>query len=90
MTDPTKLAGAAKDGQKPADIDQAVQASIMDQGQIGDIYYGLSMARRTTTPAPARFEADQQRREPSPAQWRDHGRKQSLVSRKTFTAMCRW
>lgn len=42
MTDPTKLAGAAKDGQKPADIAQAVQSSIMDQGQIGDIYYGLS------------------------------------------------
>lgn len=42
MTDPTKLAGQAKDGQKPADIDQAVQASLMDQGQIGDIYYGLS------------------------------------------------
>jgi hypothetical protein len=42
MTDPTKLAGAAKDGQKPADIDQAVQTSIMDEGQIGDIYYGLS------------------------------------------------
>lgn len=42
MTDPTKLAGQAKDGQKPADIDQAVQASLMDHGQIGDIYYGLS------------------------------------------------
>ncbi|PAQ00902.1 lytic transglycosylase domain-containing protein [Mesorhizobium mediterraneum] len=42
MVDPTKLAGAAKDGQKPADIDLAVQDSIMDDGQIGDLYYGLS------------------------------------------------
>jgi hypothetical protein len=42
MTDPTKLAGQAKDGQKPVDIDQAVQTTLMDQGQIGDIYYGLS------------------------------------------------
>ncbi|WP_206631166.1 transglycosylase SLT domain-containing protein [Mesorhizobium sp. M7A.F.Ca.MR.362.00.0.0] len=42
MVDPTKLAGQAKDGQKPADIDLAVQTTLMDQGQVGDLYYGLS------------------------------------------------
>ncbi|WP_189523690.1 MULTISPECIES: transglycosylase SLT domain-containing protein [unclassified Mesorhizobium] len=42
MVDPTKLAGNIPGDIKPANIDEAVQASVMDQGQIGDIYYGLS------------------------------------------------
>ncbi|MER9176669.1 phage tail tip lysozyme [Mesorhizobium sp. M0955] len=42
MIDPAKLAGAPKEGQKPIDIDEAVRDSLMDEGQIGDIYYGLS------------------------------------------------
>ncbi|TGV15832.1 hypothetical protein EN816_00850 [Mesorhizobium sp. M8A.F.Ca.ET.173.01.1.1] len=42
MVNPKELAGNIPGDIKPAAIDQAVQASIMDQGQIGDIYYGLS------------------------------------------------
>ncbi|RUV65845.1 hypothetical protein EOA64_00435 [Mesorhizobium sp. M1A.F.Ca.IN.022.02.1.1] len=42
MVDPSKLAGKIPGDVKPADIDVAVQSSIMDQGQVGDIYYGLS------------------------------------------------
>jgi hypothetical protein len=42
MVDPTKLAGKIPNDIKTSDIDQAVQSQIMDQGQIGDIYYGLS------------------------------------------------
>lgn len=42
MVDPSKLAGTIPGGLKPADIDQAVQSGIMDQGQVGDVYYGLS------------------------------------------------
>jgi hypothetical protein len=42
MVDPSKLAGNIPNGVKPSDIDQAVQAQVMDQGQVGDIYYGLS------------------------------------------------
>lgn len=42
MVDPAKLAGNIPGDVKPANIDEAVQTSIMDQGQIGDIYYGLS------------------------------------------------
>jgi hypothetical protein len=42
MVDPTNLAGKIPNDIKTSDIDQAVQAQIMDQGQIGDIYYGLS------------------------------------------------
>lgn len=42
MVDPSKLAGKIPNDVKTSDIDQAVQAQIMDQGQIGDIYYGLS------------------------------------------------
>lgn len=42
LTDPSKLPGQIPGGYKPADIDAAIQTDIMDQGQIGDIYYGLS------------------------------------------------
>jgi hypothetical protein len=42
MVDPSKLAGKIPNDIKTSDIDQAVQQQIMDQGQIGDIYYGLS------------------------------------------------
>lgn len=42
MVDPSKLAGNIPNNVKTSDIDQAVQAQVMDQGQIGDIYYGLS------------------------------------------------
>jgi hypothetical protein len=42
MVDPTKLAGKIPGEVSSAMIDQAVQNQIMDQGQIGDIYYGLS------------------------------------------------
>lgn len=42
MVNPKDLAGNIPNGVKTSDIDQAVQASIMDQGQVGDIYYGLS------------------------------------------------
>lgn len=42
MIDPNKLAGALPNGLKQSDIDQSVQASIMEPGQIGDVYYGLS------------------------------------------------
>ncbi len=40
MVDPSKLPG--KSPETPANIDAAVQASLMDVGQIGDVYYGLS------------------------------------------------
>lgn len=40
LVDPTKLPGEAPF--KPAEIDTAIQAQIMDDGQIGDIFYGLS------------------------------------------------
>ncbi|MBZ9873074.1 transglycosylase SLT domain-containing protein [Mesorhizobium sp. BR1-1-9] len=42
MVDPSKLAGKIPGDIKTSDIDQAVQEQIMDQGQLGDIYYGLS------------------------------------------------
>jgi hypothetical protein len=42
MVDPAKLAGTLPNGIKPANIDEAVQGAIMEDGQIGDIYYGLS------------------------------------------------
>jgi hypothetical protein len=42
MVDPSKLAGKIPNEIKTSDIDLAVQAQIMDQGQVGDIYYGLS------------------------------------------------
>jgi hypothetical protein len=42
MVNPKDLAGNIPNNVKPSDIDQAVQAQIMDQGQVGDIYYGLS------------------------------------------------
>jgi hypothetical protein len=42
MVDPSKLAGTLPGGNTTATIDQAVQSDIMDQGQIGDLYYGLS------------------------------------------------
>jgi hypothetical protein len=42
MVDPKELAGNIPNGIKTSDIDQAVQANIMDQGKVGDIYYGLS------------------------------------------------
>lgn len=40
LVDPTKLPGQAPF--KPAEIDAEIQAKIMDEGQIGDIFYGLS------------------------------------------------
>lgn len=46
MVDPTKLAGTIPGGAPGVNvqalIDQTVQSTIMDHGQIGDIYYGLS------------------------------------------------
>jgi hypothetical protein len=42
MTDPSKLPGKLPAEQNTATIEQAVQTSLMDDGQIGDIYYGLS------------------------------------------------
>lgn len=42
MIDPAKLAGTLPGGMKPDAIDQQVQSSIMDAGQVGDVYYGLS------------------------------------------------
>jgi hypothetical protein len=42
MVDPSKLAGNIPYNIKTSDIDQAVQAQVMDRGQVGDIYYGLS------------------------------------------------
>lgn len=42
MVDPAKLAGTLPNDLKPSHIDAAVQTSIMDEGQIGDLYYGLS------------------------------------------------
>jgi len=40
LVDPSKLPGKAP--AKPAEIDEAVQSSLMDENQIGDLYYGLS------------------------------------------------
>lgn len=40
MVDPSKLPGQSPE--KPAVIDEAIQSEIMDVGQIGDVYYGLS------------------------------------------------
>lgn len=40
IIDPSKLPGVAP--VKPADIDSAIQSQIMDEGQIGDIVYGLT------------------------------------------------
>jgi hypothetical protein len=40
IVDPSKLPGTSPE--KPADIDEQVQATLMDTGQIGDIYYGLT------------------------------------------------
>jgi hypothetical protein len=40
MTDISKLPGSAT--VKPAEIDQAIQDNLMDEGSVGDIYYGLS------------------------------------------------
>ncbi len=40
VIDPSKLPGQSPE--KPAAIDEAIQASLMDAGQVGDIYYGLS------------------------------------------------
>ncbi|MBZ9807701.1 phage tail tip lysozyme [Mesorhizobium sp. ESP-6-2] len=42
MVDPSKLAGKIPNDIKTSDIDQAVQETLMDEGQIGDLYYGLS------------------------------------------------
>lgn len=38
--DPAKLPGTLP--VKPGDIDEAIQSTLMDEGQVGDIYYGLS------------------------------------------------
>ncbi|RVG08534.1 hypothetical protein CN234_17275 [Sinorhizobium meliloti] len=40
IIDPSKLPGTTNI--KPAEIDAEIQAKIMDDGQIGDIFYGLS------------------------------------------------
>lgn len=40
MIDPSKLPG--KSPETPAVIDETVQNTLMDQGQLGDIYYGLT------------------------------------------------
>ena len=40
LVDPAKLPGKAP--QTPAAIDQKIQDSLMDENQIGDLYYGLS------------------------------------------------
>lgn len=40
LVDPSKLPGKAPE--KPADIDEQVQSTLMDAGQVGDLYYGLS------------------------------------------------
>lgn len=40
MVDPSKLPGQT--AEKPADIKAAVQSRLMDQGAVGDIYYGLT------------------------------------------------
>lgn len=40
MTDPSKLPG--KSPETPANIDQAIQDKLMAEGEIGDVYYGLS------------------------------------------------
>lgn len=40
LIDPAKLPGQAPF--KPSDIDEAVQSQLMAEGEIGDIYYGLS------------------------------------------------
>lgn len=38
--DPSKLPGQSPE--KPAAIDEAIQSALMDEGQVGDVYYGLS------------------------------------------------
>lgn len=40
MTDVSKLPGQSPE--KPAAIDEAIQTQLMDSGQLGDVYYGLS------------------------------------------------
>jgi hypothetical protein len=40
MVDPTKLPG--KVAETPAVIEQSIQDALMEEGQVGDIYYGLS------------------------------------------------
>lgn len=40
MIDPAKLPGQSPE--KPADIDEAIQSQLMDVGELGDVYYGLS------------------------------------------------
>lgn len=40
LIDPSKLPGQPPF--KPAEIDAEIQAELMDEGQIGDVYYGLS------------------------------------------------
>jgi hypothetical protein len=40
ITDPSKLPGKAPN--TPSEISDAIQSKLMDEGQIGDIYYGLS------------------------------------------------
>lgn len=40
MIDPSKLPGQAP--HKPSEIDEAVQSQLMDEGKLGNIYYGLS------------------------------------------------
>lgn len=40
MTDPSKLPGEL--AEKPAAIDAKIQSALMDDGMIGDVYYGLT------------------------------------------------
>lgn len=40
LVDPSKLPGKAPE--TPASIDEKIQTSLMDENQIGDLYYGLS------------------------------------------------
>ncbi len=40
LVDPSKLPGQSPF--KPKEIDEAIQSSVMDKGQVGDVYYGLT------------------------------------------------
>lgn len=42
MVDPAKLPGGLPSGTKPSDIDEEIQSQLMDDGQLGDIFYGLT------------------------------------------------
>lgn len=42
MVDPTKLPGTIPGNMTPAEINDAIHSEIMEEGTIGDVYYGLS------------------------------------------------